>query len=372
MRETILQFGTGNFLRAFADLFVAEENRAGRDAGLIVAVQSTGAERARELNERGCRYPVAVRGFSEGKVIDGVEPVDSISRVLVAATQWKEILQVAVSPDLKWVLSNVTEAGLALEDKDQPTDTPPDSFPAKLLLCLKSRYQAALSGLTILPCELVPENGIALKQLVLQQALRWNCAPDFLVWLERDCRWVNTLVDRIVPGRPLVHPLLASEPLLISAEPFQFWAMEGKAEELPLTRHPAVIVASDISGYALRKVRILNGAHTALVCKAVPLGITTVREAVDYPEVGTWLRKLLFEEIVPVLKGRVVEPELFAQQTLDRFANPFLDHKLSDIAKGHEGKMALRLKPTLEEYRTQFGSEPELLSALFASSNTTP
>lgn len=367
MKESILQFGTGNFLRAFADLFVAEENRAGHDVGLIVAVQSTGAERARELNERGCHYPVAVRGFCDGKVIDNIVSVDSISRVLVAASEWGNILQVAISPDLKWILSNVTEAGLALEKMDQPGDTPPASFPAKLLLCLQARFQAGLGGLTMLPCELVPENGNAVKQLVLQQAALWDAAPDFLSWLETDCRWVNTLVDRIVPGRPMAHPLLAAEPLLISAEPFQFWAMEGRAEELPLTRHPAVVVASDISGYALRKVRILNGAHSALVSKAVPLGIATVREAVENPEVGTWLRKLLFEEIVPVLKGRVEEAELFANQTLDRFANPFLDHKLADIAKGHEGKMDLRLKPTLEEYRIQFGRSPEILSSLFKS-----
>lgn len=367
MRETFLQFGTGNFLRAFADLFVSEENRAGREAGLIVAVQSTGAERARELNDRGCRYPVAIRGFSEGKIIDEIVSVDSISRVLVAFSDWEEILKVAASPDLKWILSNVTEAGLALEPSDQLSDEPPASFPAKLLQCLSARFQAGIGGITILPCELVPENGSAVKKLVLQQAARWNCAPDFITWLKSNCRWVNTLVDRIVPGKPITHRLLESEPLLISTEPFQFWAMEGNAADLPLTGHRAVVTSNDISGYALRKVRILNGAHTALVCKAMPLGIATVREAVENPEVENWLRKLLFDEIVPVLIGRVDEPELFAKQTLDRFANPFLDHKLSDIAKGHEGKMALRLQPTLEEYRIRFGREPERLTPLFSS-----
>ena len=365
MKETFLQFGTGNFLRAFADHFVAEENRAGHNAGLIVAVQSTGEERARDLNERGCRYPVAIRGFSDGKVVDEVAHVDSISRVLVAATDWKEVLKVAASPDLKWILSNVTEAGLVLESSDLPGDMPPASFPAKLLQCLQARYHAGVCGITILPCELVPENGTSVKRLVFQQAALWRYSPDFLAWLGSNCRWVNTLVDRIVPGKPVSHPLLATESLLISAEPFQFWAMEGKANNLPLTAHPAVVVAEDISGYALRKVRILNGAHSALVCKAVPLGIATVREAVQHPEVGAWLRELLFDEIVPVLEGRVEKPKLFASQTLDRFANPFLDHKLSEIAKGHGGKMALRLKPTLEEYRALFGKEPKHLAALF-------
>ena len=159
--------------------------------------------------------------------------------------------------------------------------------------------------------------------------------------------------------------MLATDPLLISAEPFALWALEGEAEGLPINGHPSVVATPDISRYALRKVRILNGAHTALVAKAVPMGITEVREAVEHPEVGPWLQRLLFEEIVPVLEGRVEDPELFARQTLERFANPFLDHKLAEIAKGHEGKMALRLLPTLEEFRERFGREPELLSSLF-------
>ncbi len=365
LKETFLQFGTGNFLRAFADLFAAQENRAGRTAGLVVAVQSTGAERARELNERGCRYHVAVRGFSDGKVVDEVEVSDSISRVLVAATEWHEVLKVASSPDLRWILSNVTEAGLALEEKDALSDCPPASFPAKLLQCLRARYDGGKDPITILPCELVPENGSAVQKLVLKQAARWNCDAAFVAWLSEQCRWVNTLVDRIVPGKPLSHPLLAEDPLLISAEHFAFWALEGKATELPLNGHPSVVVADDITGYQIRKVRILNGAHSALVAKAVPMGITTVCEAVEHPEVHAWLQRLLFEEIVPVLEGRVEDPELFARQTLDRFANPFLDHKLSDIAKGHEGKMELRLRPTLNDFRERFGREPEILTSLF-------
>ena len=363
--ETFLQFGTGNFLRAFADLFVSQENRAGHSAGMIVAVQSTGAERARKLNERGCRYHVAIRGFSDGKVIDAVEEVDAISRVLVASSQWDEILKVAASSELKWILSNVTEAGLVLEYTDHASDAPPSSFPAKLLQCLQSRYRAGVGGITILPCELVPENGKLVKKLVIEQATLWNCETTFVSWLENNCRWVNTLVDRIVPGRPLTHPMLATDPLLISAEPFAFWGMEGKIGEFPLNGHPSVVAATDITGYALRKVRILNGAHTALVAKAVPMGITEVREAIEHPEVGPWLQRLLFEEIVPVLEGRVEEPKLFARQTLDRFANPFLDHKLVEIAKGHEGKMALRLQPTLVEFRERFGHDPEILSSLF-------
>jgi tagaturonate reductase len=222
--------------------------------------------------------------------------------------------------------------------------------------------------LTILPCELVPDNGIVVRDLVLKQASLWNLDRDFLVWLRNSCRWVSTLVDRIVPGVPENHPLLFSDPLLLSAEPYALWALQGRRDELPLTDHPAVVAADDITPYALRKVRILNGAHTALVAKAMPMGIGTVREAVEHPEIGPWLKRLLFEEIVPTLQGRVVDPEGFAQATLDRFANPFLNHNLADIAKGHEGKVALRLEPTLSEFRECFGKEPPILAELLQNS----
>ena len=369
MKETILQFGTGNFLRAFADLFVAEVNCSGGEAGGIVAVQSTGSERARALNRRGCRYHVVIRGFSRGEVIDEVREVDSISRVLVASEEWGEILKVASSPDLKWIISNVTEAGFALDEMDSPASRPPASFPAKLLLCLLSRFEAGLGGLVILPCELVPGNGEAIRKLVLEQARIWGCPRDFVDWAASSCRWVNTLVDRIVPGVPAGHPLLPNDPMLLSAEPYQLWAMEGPPQDLPLAGHPAVVVSPDITGYQLRKVRILNGAHTALVARAMPPGIETVRDAVEHPEVGAWLRKLLFEEIVPVLEGRVEDPGEFARQTLDRFANPFLEHRLSDIAKGHESKVLLRLVPTLEDFRERFGRDPELLGSLLNHSH---
>ena len=366
--ESFLQFGTGNFLRSFIDLFVSEENRAGRPAGRIVAVQSTGEEKARALNARECRYHVAIRGFSEGQVVDEIREVESLTRVLVASSQWSEILKTATSPDLRWVVSNVTEAGLALAEADRPEDAPPASFPAKLLLCLKARHDSGLQGMTILPCELVPDNAMVVRDLVLKQASLWNLDGDFLAWLRNSCRWVSTLVDRIVPGVPENHPMLSSDPLLLSAEPYALWALQGRRDELPLTDHPAVVTADDITPYALRKVRILNGAHTALVAKAMPMGIRTVREAVEHPEVGPWLRRLLFEEIVPTLQRRVVDPEGFAQATLDRFANPFLNHNLADIAKGHEGKVALRLAPTLSEFRERFGKEPPILAELLQNS----
>ncbi len=365
MKETILQFGAGNFLRAFADLFVEQVNRTSSPVGRIVVVQSTSAGRGDSLNARGCRYQVAIRGFADGKVVDRLEPVTSISRALVAATAWPEVLAVAASSDLRIVVANTTEAGYALAFSEAPRGTgTPESFPAKLADVLWTRWTAGRPGLTVLPCELHEQNATKLRALVKQQARAWGAPAELLAWIATECRWINTLVDCIVPGTPKDHPALADDPLLISAEPFAFWAMET-AGAAPFV-HPAIVTAADISPYYLRKVRILNGAHTALVAWAMPRGFKTVREAVQDPEIGAWLRRVLDEEIVPVLVGRVDDPEGFARTTLERFMNPFLEHALSSIAAHHATKVEVRLRPTMREYEAKFGRPAPLLSAALA------
>ncbi len=361
--ETILQFGAGNFLRAFADLFISGANRGENPPGRIVVVQSTGVERADAINRAAGRYHVAVRGVRDGGVVDETVEVDSISRALHAGTQWAEVLTFAVAPQLKWILSNTTEAGFVLEEADAVRGSDaPVSFPAKLLAVLLARYEAGQPGVIVLPCELIENNGVRLRDLVLEQAARWSVEPAAVAWITNECRWLNNLVDRIVPGPPVEHPLLGSDPLLLAAEPFAFWAIEdpqGCGFD-----HPAIAACADISSYYLRKVRILNGAHSALVCRALPMGIETVREAVEHPEVGPWLEKLLFTEIVPVLEDRCEDPEGFARATLDRFRNPFFEHRLSAIALNHEAKVAVRLLPTLAEYRERFGRDPEILTSI--------
>ena len=371
MSETILQFGAGNFLRAFADLFVAQANRdASTAVGKIVVVQSTDRHRADALNAAQGRYHVAIQGFADGRVIDEVESVDSISRALHAGTQWAEVRTFATSPDLRFIFSNTTEAGFALDDRDavRPADaTAPHSFPAKLLDVLLARHAAGLPAPTVVPCELIEQNGSKLRALVLAQAARWQVAPAAIVWLTDAVRWVNNLVDRIVPGAPDAHPLKAADPLLLSAEPFAFWGVEATAANAPFLRHAAVTITPDLTPYYLRKVRILNGAHTALVAHALPLGMQTVRECVEHPEIGPWLERVLFEEIVPVIADRAPEAEAFARATLDRFRNPFLRHLLSSIALNHETKVKTRLLPTLEDYRAHFGKPAPLLTAALNS-----
>lgn len=366
----ILQFGAGNFLRAFVDLFVAQLNRETESSvGPVVVVQSTGRERAEALNRGGGRYQVLVRGYQDGRVIDEVEAVDSIREALHAGSQWEQILEIGRDPALSMVVSNTTEAGLVLDSADEAQEGVPISFPAKLLAVLLARFESRLPGVWILPCELVANNGAVVRDLVLEQAARWSVSPEAVKWLTEECRWVNNLVDRIVPGTPREHPLLANDSLLLSAEPFAFWAIELDAEAaatFPLRKHQAVEIAPDISPYALRKVRILNGAHSAMVARAEATDVKTVREFVEHPELGPWLEALLFEEIVPVLEGRCENPAGFARQTLDRFRNPFLEHQLSAIALHHEAKVAVRLQPTREEFRECFGRDPERLKAILS------
>ncbi|MEQ1842198.1 MAG: altronate dehydrogenase [Verrucomicrobiales bacterium] len=360
----ILQFGAGNFLRAFVDLFVSE---TGFDE--IVVVQSTGNERAAALNRAGGKYQVAIQGFAGGRVIDETQEVTSIKEALHAGTQWDRVLEIARAPELRWIVSNTTEAGFALDAGDAANTGVPRSFPAKLLSVLLARHDAGLPGSVILPCELIERNAERLRDLVLEQAARWQVSPEAIAWLRESCHWMNNLVDRIVPGPPKSHPLLGKDPILLSAEPFAFWAIEtvGAFE----FRHPAVVTAPDITSYYLRKVRILNGLHSALVCHALPMGIETVREAVEHPEVGPWMEDLLFNEIVPVLEGRVEDPANFARTTLERFRNPFLEHKLSAIALNHAEKVKVRLRPTCEEYRVKFDREPRLLAGLTENNQPT-
>lgn len=360
--ETILQFGGGSFLRAFADVFVHEANAGGEAVGRVVVVQSTGGDRAALLNAQGGRYHVVVRGLADGVEIDNTLAVRSISRALPAKSEWARVIEVARTPALRMVISNTTEAGYALVDNDRPGL--PRSFPARLLCVLQARYRAGLPGLAVLPCELVAPNGELLRDLVLSQADAWRLDTGLRDWIRRDVRWVNTLVDRIVSGRPASHPLLESDGLLTAAEPFALWVVEAQPGDL--FPHPCVRFVRDVRPYALRKVRILNGAHTALVCRALPEGLRTVREAVGNPEVGRWLRRLVFEEIVPTLQDAVEDAGGFAEQVMERFANPFLDHRLEDIALHHEEKVRVRLTPTYQAFLKAFGRPPELLGNIIA------
>jgi tagaturonate reductase len=361
LSETVLQFGSGRFLRGFADFFIEQANRAGRAFGRVVVVQTTGEERALALNRQGGRYHVLVRGLENGVLVDRVEESGSISTALVATRQWDEVRAAARSSQLRYVLSNTAEEGYKLHPEDGPTDAPPRSFPAKLLLVLRERFEVGQPGVTVLPCELFEHNADLLLNIVRQLAQKWQLPDSFQNWLRQECRWLNALVDRIVTDPPPDQPRPEGDALAVMAEPFALWAIEVKDGKEALFPHPAITFTSDVQPYFLRKVRILNAAHTALVNKARPRGHETVQQAMRDSEISAWLQRLLFDEIVPTLAGRVEGPAEFARQTLERFRNPFLAHKLSDIAAYHESKVKIRLLPTRAEFIEKFGRSPALL-----------
>lgn len=366
--ETILQFGSGKFLRGFADLFIHQANQDGQNVGRVVVVQTTGAERANQLNTQGGRYHVAVRGLQDGQVVDRVEESASISRALVVSEKWSELLDLARSPRLRYVLSNTAEAGYNLDAGDRPDSAPPTSFPAKLLLVLKARFDAKQPGVTILPCELFERNADLLRDLLVKMARDWQFSADFVAWLQAECSWHNALVDRIVALGPLEHPTVKADPMAVVTEPYALWALEARDGGKNLFRHPALRVTPNAEPFFLRKVRILNAAHTALVTKAVARGIPTVREAVTDPAIEAWLKNLLFDEIVPTVEERVEDAVGFANQTLERFRNPFLIHKISDILVYHDEKVKIRLMTTRDEYRAKFGKTPPLLDEAIRAS----
>jgi len=353
--KTILQFGTGRFLRAFVDLFVTEVN-AGTDAFAVVAVQSTGGDRA-ALLENG-PFHVAIRGLEEGETVDRVERVDSVQRAVSTSEDWSSVIGVARDPSLTLVVSNTTEAGLALAVEDADQQSVPVSYPAKLLRVLLARHEADFPPVSILPCELVDRNADVLRGLVLEQAARWKIDQGAADWVADAVPWCNTLVDRIVSAPPADHPLLKEDPLLAVAEPFAFWAVA--AEEIPMD-HPAIEAVPDISPYVVRKVRLLNGAHTALVERYLGT-FETVRQALADEDAREWLMALVMEEILPCVEDRVEGAEAFARDVFDRFANPFLDHRLEDIGLHQAAKIKVRLMPSYHDYRERFGRSPRLLA----------
>src|SRR5262245_8758771 len=363
----MLQVGAGRFLRAFVDRFVRNANDGGQGVGRVVVVQSTPGQRADLLNSQPDGFHVVVRGYDEGKLVERIEPVKSIRRALIAQNQWDEVLAVARSSELRYIVTNATEAGYAVDPADRSDSAPPRSMPAKLTRVLWERFEARGSALVLLPCELIEGNATKLCEIVCSLARQWSLPERFISWVTGECQWLKNLVDCIVTPGPQDHPLAATDKLLISAEPYTLWAIERPTgSEVRVFRHPAIRIVDDLAQYYLRKVRILNGLHTAMAAKFRPAGFETVLQVVNDREALRWLRALLYEEIVPTISYRVDDVAEFADQTFDRLRNPFLAHKLADIALHHAAKVKVRLQPTREEFEKLFGRPPRKLMEAIA------
>ncbi len=362
--ESVLQFGSGRFLRAFADLFIHEARQSGQSIGRVVIVQSTNNDRVRLFNEQDGRYRVHVRGIRNGRRVDESIEVESVSRALSAKDDWEAILAVGRNPSTEIILSNASEIGYDVPESERLDESPPGSFPGKLLRVLLDRYENGGAPVTVIPCELIDGNAGVLRRLVRALGRIRRLDDGFFEWMDERVIWLHTLVDRITIEPPPGFPNPHGDGLVALTEPFAFWALEDRSGAHAFIEHPAVVRTKDVRPYAIRKVRVLNGAHTALVCRAMPLGIRTVREAVEHPETGPWLRDLILEEIVPALPDEVEDARSFAEDCIERFRNPYLDHRLGSIAVEHETKVKLRLMPSFEAYVDKFQCKPPLLSSI--------
>lgn len=369
MKETVIQFGEGNFLRGFFDHFLHVMNEKKLYDGKAVVIQPRAGGKCALLNEQNCSYNLYLRGIENGEVRENHFLINSISRGIDPYKDFEAYLSLADNPDFRFIVSNTTEAGIAFDESCKFEDRPALSFPGKLTQLLYRRYEKGMKGFILLPCELIDGNGSELKKCVKQYADLWKLGEDFKEWLEKENHFANTLVDRIVTGYPSDetrenHP---DDKFLDTAECFHLWVIEGDFEdELPLKKAGFnVIWTKDVKPYKKIKVRILNGAHTSLVAGALLSGIETVGEAMKDETAFAFLNKCMKEEILPTI-GENEESIAFANHVFDRFRNPFIRHQWRSIALNSVSKFSVRVLPTILEYKEKNKAYPKALTLSFA------
>lgn len=373
-KETVIQFGEGGFLRGFVDCFFQKMKDQGLFDGSVVVVQPIEKGMCDMLEAQNCRYNLFLRGIHDGQVVDEHIPVEIISRCINPYTDYGSYLALAENPDFRFVVSNTTEAGIVFEADHKFTDTPAKSFPGKLTQLLYKRYQLGLPGFIILSCELIDHNGEELAKRCCQYAELWELGDDFKSWLKAENDFCSTLVDRIVTGFPgdeydaLCERIGEQDHLMDTAEVFHLWVIEGRHEdELPLQKAGFNVIWTDNADpYKKRKVRILNGAHTAMVLGAYLYGLETVGECLQDKKVSAVLKKCIFDEIIPAI-GDTEDNRKFGAAVLERFSNPFIKHLLLSIALNSVSKFKTRVLPTILEYKQQYGAFPEALTLSLAA-----
>ncbi|MGN0469190.1 MAG: tagaturonate reductase [Acutalibacteraceae bacterium] len=374
MKETILQFGTGNFLRGFADSFIDSLQKQGLYNGKIVIVSPTDSETVQKINAQNGKYHLILRGIDNGKEVCERTEINAVSRAVNPYRDFDVFLSLAENPDLRFIISNTTEAGISFDETCQFTDKPAASFPGKLTQFLYQRYQNGLPGFVIFACELIDDNGIKLQDCVLRYAEKWDLEPDFVRWIDTENRFCNTLVDRIVTGFPkeeaeqIFAEIGCRDELLDTAEPYHLWVIEGDFEkELPLQKGGFnVIWTDDVSPYKKMKVRILNGSHTSLVFPSLLCSVESVGESLKDSQLNEYLHTCLFDYILPTL-GETQENRQFALAVLERFANPYIRHLWQSISLNSVSKFTARVLSTITDYREKNKALPKPLVFSLAS-----
>jgi tagaturonate reductase len=385
--ERVLQFGTGVLLRGLPDYLIQRANEQGVFNGSIVVVKSTGND-VSEFTAQDNLYTVWSRGIENGQQIDQKTVVSAISRVLAAPTQWADVLALARKPSLQVIVSNTTEVGLTYVE-ESVFETPPRSFPAKLTAFLYERFKSAggsrKMGLVVIPTELLPDNGLRLRDAVERVAKHNELGKLFTKWLKFHVRFCNSLVDRIVTGMPDQETMAAfanetgyTDGLLTATEPYHLWAIEGDERvrsvlSFATVSPDQVIIDEDISFYRERKLRLLNGTHTFMTPLSYLLGNVTVAEAMNHSKMGPFVERLLLDDLVPTVPYDSLGDEgpaavkSFAHEVIDRFKNPFNEHFLLNISLQQSAKMALRNVPTMLRAVQSTGAVPDRMASCFAA-----
>lgn len=377
----ILQFGNGNFLRGFVDWMIDIAHEKGVFDGNIHIAQIHSKTGFEQMKSQNCMFHVIEEGNKNGQIYQNTRLVKSVSGISFPQEDYPTFLKLAENPDLRFIISNTTEAGIVADSSDINFDSLPATFPGKLTALLHHRFQFfegnRQKGLILIPCELIEKNGQILKSCILEYAQLWDLSSIFSDWILEACIFCDTLVDRIVPGFPkdriseLEKQLGYRDDLIVMAEPYHLWVIEGPTQvknEFPLDRAGLnVKFVEDLTPYRTQKVRILNGGHTALVPLAYLKGMRTVKESVENPLISKFLKTVIFEEIIPSLDMPKEELQQYAASVLDRFANPFIVHELKSIALNSISKFRVRVLPSILGYWKKNQRWPQNLILSFAA-----
>ena len=380
--EKVLQFGTGVLLRGLPDYFIDKANKQGVFNGRIVVVKSTDSDSS-AFDEQNGLYTVCVRGIENGNSIEENIINTAISRVVNANTEWQKVLECAANVEMKIIISNTTEVGIVYNE-ETISNNPPQSFPAKLLAFLLERYKifkgASSAGMVIVPTELITDNGTQLKNIIVQLAAYNKLPQDFILWIEKHNHFCNSLVDRIVPGKPskiemstLENMLGYEDALLTMSEVFRLWAIEGNEkikEILSFAQADAgVIIQEDITLFKELKLRLLNGTHTFNCGLAFLSGFNITRDAITDAVFSKFAKKLMHTEIAKAIPY-AIEDKIktdFANAVFERFCNPFINHQWQSITVQYTSKMKMRNVPLLQKYFELYNTVPMCMATGFAA-----
>lgn len=363
----VLQYGEGNFLRTFVDIYFDTLNKNGQGGYAVNIVKPIAFGSLERFEKQNNKYHIVLRGMENGQSVENVYKVDSLEQVIDPFVDYEKYIALAKDEELKIIVSNTTEAGICYNENDKIDGFEGISYPAKLTKFLYERFKAGLDGVYLLPVELIDNNADELKKCVDKYIELWSLPESFKKWNEETNFYCNTLVDRIVSGYPRdeetkahLEELIGEKDELISiGEPFGLWAVEKKGDIEKYIKEGVhnieVVLTNDIGYYKKRKVRVLNGSHTNLVPAALMLGAVTVYDCMVDEKLSAFVENTLKAEIIPYVSADIKATTIFANSVKDRFMNPFLNHQLVSISLNSISKWRARVLPSFKDYYAEYG-----------------